>query len=147
MHYWKIFLLCEVPWFSFTLGLPKKPSVILQKFSQWMVLFWSWIHSFCGKYKYHNMEKNKKILRVNQNIYIFIHKRCAPVIFGYIGKWALPSMLRPTSICNNIKDAISFSFVTGSPQKCELGELSVFLALSLASSLVVFFGARLLLLT
>lgn len=56
-------------------------------------------------------------------------------------------MLRPTSICNNIKDALSFSFVTGSPEKCELGELSVFLALSLASSLVVFFGARLLLLT
>lgn len=52
-------------------------------------------------------------------------------------------MLRPTSICNNIKDAMSFFFVTGSPQKCELGELSVFLALSLASSLVVLVEARL----
>lgn len=53
-----------------------------------------------------------------------------------------------TFICNNnVKGAISFPFVTQLPQKCELGELSVFLALSLASSLVVLVGARLLLLT
>lgn len=35
----------------FHTGASKETICDLQKFSQWMVLFWSWIHSFCGKYK------------------------------------------------------------------------------------------------
>lgn len=40
-------------------------------------------------------ERAEKFSEVSQNMYIFVHKRYAPMILGYIGKQALPSALRP----------------------------------------------------